>query len=179
MIEPQVILVDKNDQELGTMPKLLAHQQGQLHRAISVFIFDLDGNWVLQQRAEAKYHSSNLWSNTACSHPLPGENTIDAANRRLVEEMGIDCRLEKAFSFIYRAELDNNLIEHELDHVYIGFTSQIPHPNPDEVSAWRLVDYSVLDEDVKENPENYTEWFKLVYNKVNLFASVSKTYLKN
>lgn len=179
MIEPQVILVDKNDQELGTMPKLLAHQQGQLHRAISVFIFDLDGNWILQQRAGGKYHSSNLWSNTACSHPLPGETTIDAANRRLVEEMGIDCRLEKAFSFIYRAELDNDLIEHELDHVYVGFTSQIPHPNPDEVSAWRVIDFTLLDGDVKENPENYTEWFKLIYNKVNLYASVNKTFLKN
>lgn len=179
MIEPNVILVDKHDNEIGVMPKLKAHIQGQLHRAISVFIFDLDGNWIMQKRAAHKYHSANLWSNTACSHPLPGEKTIDSANRRLIEEMGIDCKLDKAFSFIYRAELDHNLIEHELDHVFVGYTSQLPKPNPEEVADWEAVSFVDIERDVKLFPENYSEWFKLIYNKVNIFASINQEFVKN
>lgn len=179
MNEPNVILVDKQDNEIGVMPKLKAHLQGQLHRAISVFIIDLDGNWILQKRASEKYHSSDLWSNTACSHPLPGEKTIDAANRRLIEEMGIDCSLEKAFSFIYRAELDNNLIEHELDHIFIGYTAQKPRPNPEEVGEWDVMSFENLERDVLSNPNHYTEWFKLLYKKVHLYASFSREFVKN
>lgn len=179
MIEPNVILVDKHDNEIGVMPKLKAHIQGELHRAISVFIFDLDGNWIMQKRAAHKYHSANLWSNTACSHPLPGEKTIDSANRRLIEEMGIDCKLDKAFSFIYRAELDHNLIEHELDHVFVGYTSQLPQPNPEEVADWEAVSFADLERDVKLFPENYSEWFKLIYIKVNIFVSINQEFVKN
>lgn len=179
MIEPYVILVDNEDNELGSMPKLEAHQKGLLHRAISVFLFDSAGNWILQQRAFDKYHSSGLWTNTCCSHPNPGENSLDASNRRLIEEMGLDCELNFLFKFLYRAELDNNLIENELDHIYVGYTNQEPSINPNEVNSWRIMNFFDLDKDVQENPNNYTEWFKLLYKKVNLQLVLETSFRKN
>lgn len=179
MIEPHVILVDQNDQERGTMPKMEAHIKGELHRAISVFIFDMEGNWIIQQRAKDKYHSANLLSNACCTHPFPGETTQHSANRRLIEEMGLDCELAFAFSFIYKASLDHDLIEHELDHVFVGYTTEIPKPNPDEVSAWRLINYDMLQEDVQHYPERYTEWFKLIYHKVQMFLTINQPHQKN
>lgn len=179
MEEPQVILVNEHDQVLGAMPKMEAHLRGELHRAISVFVFDTDGNWLLQKRAAHKYHSAGLWTNTCCSHPYPNETTIDAAHRRLMEEMGMDCELNFAFKFMYRAELENDLIEHELDHVFIGFTDQIPLPDSEEVSEWQIMSFFDIDQDVELNPKKYTEWFKLLYKKVNLHLVLETTYRKN
>lgn len=179
MEEPQVILVNEHDQVLGTMPKMEAHLRGELHRAISIFVFDTDGNWLLQKRAAHKYHSAGLWTNACCSHPYPNETTIDAAHRRLMEEMGMDCELNFAFKFLYRAELENDLIEHELDHVFIGFTNQIPLPDSEEVSEWQLMSFPDIEHDVELNPEKYTEWFKLLYKKVNLHLVLETTYRKN
>lgn len=179
MEEPQVILVNEHDQVLGAMPKMEAHLRGELHRAISVFVFDTDGNWLLQKRAAHKYHSAGLWTNACCSHPYPNETTIDAAHRRLMEEMGMDCELNFAFKFLYRAELENDLIEHELDHVFIGFTNQIPLPDSEEVSEWQLMSFPDIEHDVELNPEKYTEWFKLLYKKVNLHLVLETTYRKN
>lgn len=179
MEEPQVILVNEHDQVLGAMPKMEAHLRGELHRAISIFVFDTDGNWLLQKRADHKYHSAGLWTNACCSHPYPDETAIDAAHRRLMEEMGMDCELNFAFKFLYRAELENDLIEHELDHVFIGFTDQIPLPDSEEVSEWQIMSFFDIDQDVELNPEKYTEWFKLLYKKVNLHLVLETTYRKN
>ncbi|MBL1233126.1 MAG: isopentenyl-diphosphate Delta-isomerase [Flavobacteriales bacterium] len=179
MKEIQVILVDENDNEIGTMPKLEAHQKGFLHRAVSVFLFDLDGNWMLQKRAVEKYHSANLWTNTCCSHPYPKENIKKAAERRLLEEMGIKSELTKVLSFVYRAELDNGLVEHEFDHVFIGFTAELPSLNKEEVSDWKIVSFEALDNEVQNYPEKFTEWFKLIYRKVNLHLELNKIHVKN
>ena len=169
MIEPHVILVDEKDNVLGTLSKLEVHAKGLLHRAISVFLFDDEGNWIIQQRALNKYHSAGLWTNTCCSHPNYNETVIDAANRRLMEEMGVECELNFVFKLLYRTELDNELVEHELDHVFIGFTNQLPKPNVDEVKTWKLMSFLEIHQDVQNNPDHYTEWFKLLYQKVNLF----------
>ncbi len=132
-MEEQVILVDEQDNQIGLAPKMEAHIKGLLHRAFSIFIFDEKGHLLLQQRALEKYHSAGLWTNTCCSHPRNNETTIEAAQRRLQEEMGMTCRLREIFSFVYRAELENELIEHEFDHVFIGVTNDLPTINPEEV----------------------------------------------
>lgn len=160
MIE-NVILVDVQDNELGTMEKMKAHEEGLLHRAFSVFIFNSDGEILLQQRNRNKYHSGGLWSNTCCSHPRPGEKVIDGANRRLIEEMGMDTELLHAFSFVYKSELDNELTEHELDHVYFGYSNQAPIINKDEVESHRYIDPYLLQIDISINPNNYTTWLKI------------------
>ena len=169
MTNVRVIVVDKNDVELGFLPKMEVHEKGILHRAISVFLIDKQGHWILQQRAFNKYHSSGLWTNTSCSHPFPNENTHYAAVRRLNEEMGIECDLSFAFKFLYNEVLANNLIEHELDHIYVGLTEKIPVPNELEVNSWKKMTFSEIHDDVKENPDNYTVWFKLLYQEVNLW----------
>jgi isopentenyl-diphosphate delta-isomerase len=161
-----VILVDENDQQIGLMEKMEAHEKGLLHRAFSVFIFNDENQLLLQQRAKDKYHSGGLWTNTCCSHPREGESLLDAGKRRLHEEMGFSCPIETVFSFIYKAELDNNLIEHELDHVLIGNYNEAPKPNPDEVMDWKYVDLEWVVEDMKANPENYTAWFRIVFDNV-------------
>jgi isopentenyl-diphosphate Delta-isomerase len=157
----QVILVDEHDHETGTMEKMQAHVEGRLHRAISVFLFNIKGELLLQQRAAGKYHSSLLWTNTCCSHPRPGETPKDAATRRLQEEMGITCELKEAFSFIYKAELDHNLTEYEYDHVFTGVTDAPPAPDKTEVAGWKYVDVDTLKRDIQRHPEEYTEWFKI------------------
>ena len=126
MIEEQVILVDKDDKQVGLMSKLEAHEKGVLHRAFSIFIFNSKYELLLQKRASSKYHSGGLWTNTCCSHPREGEDTLDAANRRLNEEMGIKTSLRKVYDFIYKAELDNQLTEHEFDHVFYGVFDNDP-----------------------------------------------------
>lgn len=161
-----VILVNNNDQSLGAMEKMEAHEKGVMHRAFSVFIFNNDGEMLLQKRADEKYHSPGLWTNTACSHPRTKEKTIDAAHRRLVEEMGFDCDIEEAFSFVYKANVGDGLTEHEYDHVFIGFSDAVPKPNPDEVSDYKYVDFDWLIDDVEANPENYTVWFKIALAEV-------------
>lgn len=162
----EVILVDKNDQPIGTMPKLEAHLKGQLHRAFSIFIFNSAGELLLQQRALDKYHSGGKWTNTCCSHPRPGELTSDAANRRLKEEMGMACELNPVFSFSYCAEVENGLIENEYDHVYFGSTNALPNPNPEEVADFKYMPMEALALDLQKNNEEYTEWLKICFEQV-------------
>ena len=160
MIEVQ--LVNPNDEPIGSMEKLEAHQKGLLHRAISVLIFNSKGEMLLQRRALKKYHSPGLWTNTCCSHPYPFEIPEDAASRRLNEEMNIESKLNFAFKFIYKTEFSNGLIENELDHVFIGYSDETPHLNTDEAVAFRWVTIKDLQRDIEKNPENYTVWFKII-----------------
>lgn len=158
----QVILVDEQDRELGACEKLQAHRDGALHRAFSIFVFDPAGRLLLQKRAAGKYHSGGLWSNTCCGHPRPGEATPVAARRRLREEMNFDCELSEAFSFLYRAELDGALVEHELDHVFVGeLAGDPPAPDPSEAEGWRWVSMSELRRGLREEPASYSYWLKV------------------
>ena len=159
-----VILVDEKDNQVGLMPKLEAHQKGLLHRAFSVFIFNSDYKLLLQKRASSKYHSGGLWTNTCCSHPRDGEDIIEAANRRLNEEMGIKTSLRKVFDFIYTAELDNNLIENEFDHVFYGVYDIDPIINKDEAEDFKWVDMETLKNDIENNKDQYTVWFKIAFD---------------
>ena len=167
MEEVKVILVDENDVETGLMGKTEAHEKGLLHRAVSVFIVNSDGEWLLQRRALNKYHSAGLWTNTCCSHPLPGESSVDAAKRRLFEEMGIKCDLVPLFNFTYREILENGLIEHELDYVFLGIADDIPVINDLEVAEFKYFNYREMEIDIKTNPENYTIWFRKIFKQVN------------
>jgi len=167
MQEEFVILVDENDQEIGTMEKMQAHREARLHRAFSVFVFNDNDEVLIHQRAITKYHSGGLWTNTCCSHPRAGESVLEAAHRRLQEEMGFDCDLQEAFSFTYRAELDNELTEYEFDHVVLGRFNDEPVINPDEVADYKYINWEQLKADVEEHPEVYTEWFKIALSEVD------------
>lgn len=155
-----MILVSETDETLGEKEKFLAHAEGSLHRAFSIFVFSSDQKLLLQKRARTKYHSKGLWSNTCCGHPRPGEATEHAARRRLQEEMGIDCPLTEIFSFIYRCELDDNLIEWEFDHVFMGTFDGEPILNTDEGEAWVWMDLESLTTNVVTNPDDYSFWLK-------------------
>lgn len=171
----KVILVDKNDKEIGLMEKMEAHSKNLLHRAISVLVFNENGEMLLQKRARDKYHSNCLWTNAACTHPRQNEDNLLAANRRLKEEMGLEAELSKQFDFIYQAKLDNNLNEHELDHVFFGITNDKPNPNPEEVADYKYMNIGELYADVHMHPENYTEWFKIILDKsVNMIIEYLK-----
>lgn len=161
--EERVVLVDANDRELGTEDKLTAHRQGLLHRAVSVFLFDDQGRLLLQQRSADKYHSPLRWSNACCSHPRQGELPATAAQRRLQDELGITCELQSAGVFTYRADVGGGLVEHELDHLFIGRFNGTPSPASQEVGAWRWVSPEELDRDVQEHPEHFTAWFLPAY----------------
>ena len=165
MVE-NVILVNNEDQEIGVMEKMLAHEKGLLHRAFSVFIINSNGEILLQKRNSKKYHSGGLWSNTCCSHPRPGETTIEAAERRLHEEMGMFSKLAPAFSFIYKSELDNNLIEHELDHIFLGYSNQVPKINIEEVEDFQYINPNKLSQEIITNPDYYTSWLKICLDRV-------------
>lgn len=162
----QVILVDQSDNPVGVMEKLEAHRKAYLHRAVSVFVVNSEGEWLLQRRANGKYHSGGLWTNTTCTHPYPGEPSEDAARRRLKEEMGIETHLTRLFSFLYRESLDNGLIEHELDHVFWGISDQVPSVDAREVMDWKYTGYQELCDHVENDPGSYTVWFRQVYRKV-------------
>ncbi len=162
----QVIIVDENDNELEIMEKMEAHASGKLHRAFSIFVFNSRGQILIQKRADSKYHSGGLWSNTCCSHQRPGESLEVSVHRRLAEEMGFDCELKKLFTIQYRAVLDNNIIEHEIDHIFAGVYDDDPDPDPAEVAAYSWFDRHVLVEDVRSNPERYSYWLKLILEKV-------------
>ena len=164
-----VVLVDEQDNEIGVGEKLITHLQGKLHRAVSIFLFNGQGQMLLQQRAHSKYHSGGLWTNTCCSHPRPNELTLDAAKRRLWEVMGIRCELTKAFDFIYKAPLDNMITEYEFDHVFIGQFDGKPNPNPEEACDWKWIDPEKLEQDVLKHPQHYTFWFKMILQKVLRF----------
>lgn len=175
MLENQVILVDENDREIGRMEKLEAHEKGLLHRAFSVLIFNANNELLLQRRAFGKYHSEGLWTNTCCSHPFPNESVLEAANRRLKEEMGMATDLEEKFHFIYKAELDKGLTEYELDHVLIGHSDETPHLNLEEASAFKWLSLETIREEMQTQPNTYTEWFKILINEH--FSKIQNTIL--
>lgn len=160
-----VILVDENDQELGLMEKIEAHEKALLHRAFSVFVYNDKGELMLQQRALGKYHTPGLWTNTCCSHQIKGETNIEAGQRRLHEEMGFTTDLEETSSFIYKAPFDNGLTEHEYDYMMVGYYNDEPNINPDEVNAWKWISLDDLKVDIDENPQIYTAWFKIIFEK--------------
>lgn len=164
MVE-NVILVDEQDNELGFMEKIEAHEKALLHRAFSVFVFNDNNELMLQQRAKSKYHSPLLWTNTCCSHQRKGESNILAGKRRLQEEMGFTCELEEVFSFIYKAPFDNGLTEHELDHVMIGKYNGEPVVNPEEVESYKWMKLEEVKNDIENNPDAYTAWFKIIFEK--------------
>lgn len=165
MTEELVILVDENDNQVGLMPKMEAHEKALLHRAFSVFVFNDAKELMIQQRALSKYHSPGLWTNTCCSHQREGESHIDAGKRRLVEEMGFTTELEESISFIYKAPFDNGLTEHEFDHILTGSYNGEPNLNPEEVAAWKWMPLAEIKSDMEENPHVYTAWFKIIFEK--------------
>lgn len=165
MTEELVILVNENDEKIGLMPKQEAHEKALLHRAFSVFIFNDKKELMLQQRALDKYHSPGLWTNTCCSHQRDGETNIEAGKRRLMEEMGFETELKETISFIYKAPFDNGLTEHEYDHILIGYYNDAPILNPEEVANWKWMAIEDIKTDISENPDNYTAWFKIIFDK--------------
>ena len=164
-MKEMVILVDKNDNQLGLMEKIEAHEKAVLHRAFSVFILNDNNELLLQRRALSKYHSPGLWTNTCCSHPREGESVINAGIRRLREEMGFETEINNLLSFIYKAEFDNGLTEHELDHVLLGRYNKAPLINKLEVSDWKWTNMEFLKKDVVINPDLYTVWFKIIFQQ--------------
>ena len=164
-MEEQVVLVDEKDNPIGLMPKMEAHERAVLHRAFSVFILNGKGELMLQQRANHKYHSPGLWTNTCCSHQRDGESNIDAGQRRLHEEMGFTTELTELTSFIYKASFDNGLTEHEFDHIMLGRYEDNPVINPDGVAAWKWMPLAEVKKDVEANPKNYTVWFVIIFAK--------------
>lgn len=165
MKEELVILVNENDEQIGLMPKMEAHEKAVLHRAFSVFVFNNDNELMLQQRALHKYHSPGLWTNTCCSHQRDGESNIEAGTRRLQEEMGFVTQLNETTSFIYKAPFDNGLTEHELDHILVGNFNETPVINEDEVVAWKWMLLEDVKKDIENNPQIYTAWFKIIFEK--------------
>lgn len=164
-MEEQVILVDEQDNQIGLMPKMEAHEKAVLHRAFSVFIFNDKGDLMLQQRAADKYHSPLLWTNTCCSHQRDGETSLEAGKRRLQEEMGFTAELEEVFWFVYKAPFDNGLTEHELDHVMIGNFNGVPDINEEEVAAYKWMSLEEVKKDIDERPDEYTAWFKIIFKE--------------
>ena len=164
-MEEKVILVNEKDEEIGTMPKMEAHEKAVLHRAFSVFVMNAKGETMLQQRAAEKYHSPLLWTNTCCSHQRLGENNIQAGKRRLQEEMGFQTELRELFSFIYKAPFDNGLTEHELDHVMLGYYEGEPEINEEEVASWKWMTPEDIKKDMKRSPDSYTAWFRIIFDK--------------
>ena len=162
----EVILVDTNDSITGYMEKQEAHIKGLLHRAFSIFIFNSKQQLLIQQRAIDKYHSGGLWTNTCCSHPRKNESILDAAHRRLHEEMGLSCDLVEKFTFIYKSKLDKNLFEHEFDHVLFGFSDEQPNINKNEVLSFGYLSLNEIQIDMKKSPNKYTEWFKICFDEV-------------
>ncbi|MEK7535609.1 MAG: isopentenyl-diphosphate Delta-isomerase [Patescibacteria group bacterium] len=168
MQEIRVVLVDESDKEIGTEEKLAAHKKGLLHRAFSIFVINSKGEMLIQRRAMSKYHSGGLWSNACCSHPHPNEKLQEATHRRLEEEMGFDCDLKEKFSFIYKTNFENGLVEHEFLHIFIGTWDATPKVDPEEADEWAWIDMAKLQADLATHPEKYTYWFKLALPKIIL-----------
>lgn len=171
MEEEKVILVNIKNEKIGLMPKMEAHEKALLHRAFSVFVFNDKNELMLQQRAAEKYHSPLLWANTCCSHQRDGESNIAAGKRRLQEEMGFVCDIEEKTSFIYKAPFDNGLTEHELDHIMVGYYNNEPNINPEEVEAYKWMTLDAVKADIEKQPEIYTEWFKIIFEKYYEFIN--------
>jgi isopentenyl-diphosphate Delta-isomerase len=174
MEEENVILVNQNDEPIGLMPKMEAHEKAVLHRAFSVFILNDKNEIMLQQRASQKYHSPLLWTNTCCSHQRDGETNVQAGSRRLFEEMGFETGLKELFHFIYKAPFDNGLTEHELDHVMIGYYNGEPKINPDEVESWKWMSIEDVVKDIQLQPKIYTVWFKIIFDEFYHFLEDHK-----
>lgn len=166
MVEEKVILVDQNDNPIGLMNKMEAHEKALLHRAFSIFIFNDKGELLIQQRALTKYHSAGEWANTCCSHQRDGETSLDAAHRRLMEEMGFDTPLTEVFNFTYKQAFGNGLTEHEFDHVLFGNYEEKPDVNPEEVASWKYINMDDLVHDIDKNPSNYTIWLQIALKEV-------------
>jgi isopentenyl-diphosphate Delta-isomerase len=166
MTDIEVILVDEHDHEVGRMEKLAAHRDGRLHRAISVYVFNSRDELLLQRRAAAKYHCGGLWTNTCCGHPLPGEPTAEAAQRRLRQEMGLVCELSEAFEFSYRALLSGGLVEHEYGHIFFGRSDQAPILAVDEADAYMYRSIDAIQQSLFRTPQAYTPWFRLAFPSV-------------
>jgi isopentenyl-diphosphate Delta-isomerase len=166
MKEQEVVLVNENDEPIGLMEKMEAHQKGLLHRAFSVFIFDTKGNMLLQQRSADKYHGAHLWTNACCSHPFPDETVKDAAQRRLKEELGFTTELHEIFFFTYHAKVENDLIEHEFDHVFAGEYDKDIYPNVSEVADFTYRPIDQIKKEIEVQPEKFTSWFKIAFPKV-------------
>ncbi|MBR9690949.1 isopentenyl-diphosphate Delta-isomerase [Candidatus Woesearchaeota archaeon] len=162
----QVVLVDSDNNELGTMEKIKAHKKGVLHRAISVFVFNSKGELLIQQRAKHKYHCPKIWANTCCTHPLPNESFIDSAKRRLKEEVGFETELKQEFCFVYKSKFDNGLTEHEYDCVFTGMYDGKVKPNPDEVMDYKWISLKELKQDTKNYPDKYASWFEIALEKL-------------
>jgi len=173
MKEEQVILVNEQDEQIGLMPKMEAHEKAMLHRAFSVFIFNDANELMLQQRALTKYHSPGLWTNTCCSHQRDGESNVEAGKRRLQEEMGFDVDLVQSISFIYKAPFDNGLTEHEYDHVLLGIYNDDPIINTDEVGSWKWMHIEEVKKDISLQPQLYTEWFKIIFDKFYQYININ------
>jgi isopentenyl-diphosphate Delta-isomerase len=171
--EEKVILVNEQDEEIGTMDKMEAHRKGALHRAFSIFILNENNNLIIQQRADNKYHSPGLWSNTCCSHPLPDEDILSAAHRRLQEELGFDCPLQPLFTFRYQSEVGNGMTENEYDHIFIGSYDGEFDLNENEVQNLSYMSFDEVDQKLKDKPESFTRWLHLVWPQ---FKSEIKTY---
>jgi isopentenyl-diphosphate delta-isomerase len=172
---PEVILVNEQDEAIGAMEKMEAHSSGRLHRAFSVFIFNSKGEMLIQQRAIKKYHSGGLWTNTCCSHPMPGEDITEAAHRRLSEEMGFDTELKKAFTFTYQTSFNNGLTENEYDHVFIGHYDGDMQPVEKEVQDYCFMSLDDIKNSLESHPQKYTEWFKIAFPKLERYlASAGK-----
>ncbi|HEY4628146.1 MAG TPA: isopentenyl-diphosphate Delta-isomerase [Flavobacterium sp.] len=174
MKKENVILVNENDEQIGLMPKLEAHEKAILHRAFSVFVLNSKNEIMLQQRASQKYHSPLLWTNTCCSHQREGESNIEAGSRRLFEEMGFKTELKELFHFIYKAPFDNGLTEHELDHVMIGYYNDEPKINPEEVEDWKWMKIEDVKIEMGNRPELYTVWFKIIFDEFYHFLEDHK-----
>ncbi len=174
MTEEMVILVNENDEEIGLMPKMEAHEKAVLHRAFSVFILNDKNEVMLQQRAHDKYHSPLLWTNTCCSHQRQGESNIEAGSRRLFEEMGIRADLKELFHFIYKAPFDNGLTEHELDHVMIGYFNDDPEINKEEAESWKWMEIESIRRDMELQPEIYTIWFRIIFDQFYHYLEAHK-----
>lgn len=164
-MEQQLILVDERDQVVGYGEKMEVHKKAQLHQAFSIFVMNKNNELLLQMRALSKYHSGALWANTCCSHPVKDEEQSVTVHRRLKEEMGFSCELKPLFSFIYKAQLDKGLTEHEFDHVYTGNYEGSPDPNPEEVGDWKWMNIENLKHDLEKNPQDYVYWIKPAFEK--------------
>lgn len=162
----KVVLVDENDQPIGEMDKMEAHEKGILHRAFSIFILNSKGEMLIHQRANKKYHGGGLWTNACCSHPQWGEDIKESAEQRLQFEMGLQCNLKKVFAFVYHTPVENDLIEHEYDHVLVGYTDLLPIPNADEVENYQWIERSDLLKKVTDQPDLFTYWFRMALPRI-------------
>lgn len=165
----QLILVDSQDQQLGSADKLTCHDgDGMLHRAFSVLLFNSRGELLLQKRAKEKRLWGDYWSNSCCSHPRLGESMDEACERRMLEELGLRAKLTFLYKFEYHADFGSLGAEHELCWVYIGRCDEEPSINENEASAWRYVSPKNLDSELASTPGHFTPWFKMEWDEIRL-----------